>query len=204
MTTTSYAVVDIETTGLDRSTDRIIEIAIIQLAADFSEMSRWHTLIDPGRPSDAVHIHGITDSHLAGAPRFEDVAAQVASQLSGRRIVGHNVHFDREFLNSEFARAGRSERIGPESCVCTMDQSRIYVEPGSHSLRGLADRMGIPVGEAHRSMSDAATCAHILRAFVTLEKAGERYAERARSRDDAEVRPAQWERAYAWRAATPA
>lgn len=198
MSQSAYAVLDIETTGLDRADDRVIEIAVIHLDSDFSEVLRWHTLIHPGRPTGAVHIHGLTDEHLTGAPRFSDVASELADQLRGRRIVAHNAKFDREFLNGEFARAGLSERIDEDSCVCTMDQSRIYLEPGSHSLRGLATRLNIIPGQAHRSMSDALTCAEILRIFVDLEDSGLRYADSALNRDDAEVLPAQWKRARRW------
>lgn len=198
MSLSKFAILDIETTGLDRATDRVIEIAVIHLDPDFAEVSRWHTLVNPGRPTGAVHIHGLTDDHLARAPRFSEIASDLATQLHGRRIVAHNAKFDREFLNSEFARAGLMERIDEESCVCTMDQSRIYLEPGSHSLRGLAERLDIRPGQAHRSMSDALTCAAIFRVFVDLEERGQRYTNVDLNRDDVEVLPAQWKRARSW------
>ncbi|MDP9807118.1 DNA polymerase-3 subunit epsilon [Trueperella bonasi] len=195
MNLSEYAVIDIETTGLDRSTDRVIEIAVIRLDFELRELARWHTLVDPGRPSGAVEIHGITDDLLRSAPRFSEIAAELTEQLRGRRIVAHNAKFDREFLNGELARAGFLERIDKESCVCTMDQSRIYLEPGSHSLRGLASRLGIKTERAHRSISDAETCVRLLRIFAEQEARGERYVDRAVNRDDAVVLPAQWKRA---------
>ncbi len=198
MSTSVYAVVDIETTGLDRIDDRIIEIAIVHLDSNLREISRWQSLINPGRPSGAEHIHGLTDAHLVNAPTFSDIADDLARQLHGHRIVAHNAKFDREFLNNEFARAGRDEHIDADVCVCTMDQSRIYLEPGSHSLRGVAERMDIAITEEHRGMSDAVTCVAIFRKFVSYEDSGRRYVPAAINRDDDEVLPAQWKRARLW------
>ncbi|VEI12519.1 3'-5' exonuclease [Trueperella bialowiezensis] len=198
MSGTGFAVIDIETTGLDPHTDRVVEIAVLHLDRALQETGRWQSLVDPGRDTGAVHIHGITTAHVTGAPTFADIATALADRLASRLIVAHNAQFDRAFLNREFERAGVPHRLGDESWVCTMDQSRIYLEPGSHSLRGLADRLHIVPGRAHRALGDALTCADIFRTFVRFEQEGRRYTDVAVNRDDAEVRPAQWARARPW------
>lgn len=195
---TSFAVIDIETTGLDRRADRIVEIAVIQLDANLGEQSRWLSLVNPERPVGATHIHGLDDAALAGAPTFRDIAVQLANLLTGRVLVAHHAAFEQEFLNNEFARAGLNVALDAGSCVCTMDQSRIYLPPGSHSLHGVAARLGVAAGSHHRAIHDAETCARLLKAYVELENTGKRYIDSAINRDGTAVLPAQWRRAHSW------
>ena len=68
---TPFAVLDVETTGLDAAgADRIIEIAIVRLSPDAEPLDRWTTLIDPHRSPGPTHVHGITADDLRGAPTF--------------------------------------------------------------------------------------------------------------------------------------
>lgn len=191
----AYAVVDVETTGLDRAHDRVLEIAIIQLDEGLNQVGHWRCLVNPQRPASAVEIHGITDDDLADAPTFRELAGTVAGLLRGRKVVAHNVEFDRAFLNREFAAAGSALHIPAAASVCTMDQSRIYLPPGPHSLYGLADRVGLKIHDRHRALADAELSAALLRYYVQLESAGERYTNRALNRQQELVLPAQWERA---------
>lgn len=194
----SYAVLDVETTGLDRQTDRIVEIAVIQLGPDLAEEQRWHSLINPERPIGASHIHGLADADLTGSPTFADVAGELYGLLHGRLIVAHNAAFERAFLNLEFSRAGLDQRVGEASCVCTMDQSRVYLPPGGHSLSAVARRLGVVPTGAHRAMHDAVTCAGVLRAYIEIESRGGRYCDWATDRNGEVVLPAQWTRAHEW------
>ncbi|QOR48523.1 3'-5' exonuclease [Trueperella pecoris] len=198
MADSSFAVIDLETTGLSRAEDRIIEIAVVLLDEKLSEESHWHTLVNPERSAGATHIHGIHDADLASAPTFRELLPRLLPLLDKRRIVAHNAAFERAFLNSEFARAGLPHVIGEDSCVCTMDQSRIYLPPGPHSLQGVASRLGLPFQPRHRALHDAVVCAELLRRYLTIEAAGQRYTSHATNREGSPVLPAQWERAHGW------
>lgn len=193
-----FAVVDIETTGLDRVNDRIIEIGIISLSASLDIEAEWSSLVFPERSVGATHIHGISDDDVASAPTFAIVAPKIVELLRGRRIVAHNVRFDIDVLNAEFARTTLPTRIPYECGVCTMNQSRIYLPPGPHSLTGIAQRTGIPISTKHRSLADAHTAYQLLKMFVEIESGGRRYSDVARDRDDMVVRPKEWERASTW------
>lgn len=195
---TSFAVVDVETTGLDRRADRIVEIAVILLDHNLVEEGRWQSLVNPGRATSAVEIHGLTDAALAGAPRFAEISGRVLELLAGPVLVAHHAAFERAFLSRELARAGYDLGLDEGACVCTMDQSRIYLPPGSHSLRGVAKRLGLPPAPRHRAMHDAETCASLLRYYVEFEQRGQRYTDTATNRDGTPVYPAQWERARCW------
>ena len=195
---TSFAVVDVETTGLDRSADRIVEIAVILLNHNLVEEGRWQSLVNPGRASAAVEIHGLSDAVLAGAPRFAEISQHVVDLLTGRVLVAHHAAFERAFLTRELMRAGYAGGPDEDACVCTMDQSRIYLPPGPHSLRGVAERLGLSPATRHRAMSDAETCARLLRCYVELEERGQRYTDAATNREALPVYPAQWRRARGW------
>ncbi|RYZ78885.1 MAG: hypothetical protein EOP04_28835 [Proteobacteria bacterium] len=102
-----FAIVDIETTGGSASNSRITEIAIIILDGD-AEISRFETLIDPGRPIPLYiqSLTGITDAMVSRAPKFESVAAEIYALLKDRIFVAHNVNFDYSFVRHELRLAG--------------------------------------------------------------------------------------------------
>ena len=108
---------DLETTGLSyEDGHRIIEVGMIKAELDlysFKAKTIAHHIqrIHPNRsiPADAVAIHGITLSDLAGCPQFHDVAADIVSFMSDARLlVGHNlIGFDAPFLAMELMAAGQ-------------------------------------------------------------------------------------------------
>jgi DNA polymerase-3 subunit epsilon len=104
---------DLETTGLDPSRDRIIEIAAVgvmppgTLSEDVPQ--QFEILFDPGIPipEGATAIHGIDDERVKGCPRFEERAADVWAFFNGCDLAGFNVRkFDIQMLLAELARHG--------------------------------------------------------------------------------------------------
>jgi DNA polymerase-3 subunit epsilon len=101
---------DTETTGLDPLTgDRVIEIAAIELANDLPTGRVFHALLDPERdiPTESTRVHGITNAHIQGKPKFAEIADSVIEFFGDAPLVAHNAPFDFGFLDAEFARAGR-------------------------------------------------------------------------------------------------
>lgn len=190
-----YAVVDVETTGLASWEDRILEIGIVTADGDGNPTGTWSTLIDPGRPVTATFIHGITDADIKSAPRFSEVLPQVVRLLAGRIIVGHNIPFDLAFMNAEFRRSDYPFLIPRQAAVCTMDQSRIYLPSGRHSLGACLERAGISLPVTHRAADDALCSAELLQYYLSAEKSGRRHAESDENRDGETVLPREWERA---------
>ncbi len=101
-----YAVLDVETTGLSPRTDRIVEVAIVDVDAMARVLDEFATLLNPGRDVGPTHIHRIRAADVADAPRFVDAAPHLLSRLCGRIVVGHNVRFDWRFLVQEYGRLG--------------------------------------------------------------------------------------------------
>lgn len=187
-----YAALDLETTGLDARTDRIVEIGVVLLDEQGSPEREWESLVNPLRPMGATEIHGVHGAEVAQAPSFSELLPQVERLLRGRILAAHNVRFDLAFLNEAFRRAGSPLRIPRNAAVCTMDLSRIYLPEGRHSLMAVAQRAGIAIEEHHRAITDARMCGRLLAEYLRREARGQRYATRAHSKDGREITAAAW------------
>ena len=98
---------DLETTGINIVTDRIIEIALLKIYPDGKEESKTRRL-NPGIPipPQATAIHGITDDDVKDCLTFKQIAKSLASQLIGCDLAGFNSNrFDIPLLAEEFLRA---------------------------------------------------------------------------------------------------
>ncbi|MBB5374308.1 DNA polymerase III subunit epsilon [Acidocella aromatica] len=101
---------DTETTGFEPLTgDRVIEIAAIELINDLPTENQFYALLDPERdiPSDSTRVHGITNAHVEGKPKFADVADKMLEFFGNDPLVAHNAPFDFAFISAELERIGR-------------------------------------------------------------------------------------------------
>ena len=100
------AFIDLETTGVNLGTDRIVEIAIVKILTDGSRSVK-RKLINPGIPIPigSTDIHGITDEMVKDAPTFKQVAQELKQMLDGCDFAGYNSNrFDIPLLMEEFLR----------------------------------------------------------------------------------------------------
>jgi len=99
---------DLETTGLQIATDRIVEIAILKILPNGSKESKsW--LINPTIhiPKEVTAIHGISDKEVENAPTFKKVALEILETIDNCDLAGYNSNkFDIPILAEEFLRAG--------------------------------------------------------------------------------------------------
>jgi DNA polymerase III subunit epsilon len=105
--TKPLAFIDLETTGINLATDRIIEIAIVKVLPD-GKRSIKRKLIHPQIPipKQSSDVHGITDEMVKDAPAFKEVAHELKQMLDGCDIAGYNSNrFDIPMLVEEFLRA---------------------------------------------------------------------------------------------------
>lgn len=99
---------DLETTGINIVTDRIVEISYLKISPAGEEFSKT-ILVNPGIPipNEAAQIHGITDEDVKNAPKFSDLAKSLANDFEGCDFAGYNLNkFDVPLLAEEFLRAG--------------------------------------------------------------------------------------------------
>jgi len=98
--------IDLETTGINVSSDRIVEISALKVNPDGNE--QWMTtLVNPEMPipPKVTAIHGISDNDVAKAPTFKEIAKNLTSFLEGCDLAGFNaMKFDIPMLAEEFLR----------------------------------------------------------------------------------------------------
>ena len=101
------AFIDLETTGINLGTDRIVEIAIVKILTDGTRSIK-RKLINPEMPipKASTDVHGITDEMVKDAPAFNQVAHELKQMLDGCDLAGYNSNrFDIPLLMEEFLRA---------------------------------------------------------------------------------------------------
>ncbi len=102
------AFIDLETTGVNLATDRIVEIAIVKILQDGTKIVK-QKIINPQIPisKSSSDIHGITDDKVKDAPTFKEVANELKQFIDIADLSGYNSNrFDVPLLMEEFLRAG--------------------------------------------------------------------------------------------------
>ena len=98
------AFIDLETTGVNPGSDRIVEIAIVKVLTDGTKSVKCKR-INPGMPipKSSSDIHGITDEMVKDEPTFKQVAQELKQMLDGCDFAGYNSNrFDIPLLMEEF------------------------------------------------------------------------------------------------------
>ncbi|MBA2320633.1 MAG: 3'-5' exonuclease, partial [Deltaproteobacteria bacterium] len=139
----TFAVLDLEFTGLDPVRDRVCEIAIARVRGG-EVLDRWSTLVAPGvRMSiPSIRITGLTDSLLHEAPPFAEVADEVLARLAGAVPVSHNIPTGWGFLQREFHRLGRP-LPPPDPAVDTLLWARRLFCFPRNNLVEVCQRLGL-------------------------------------------------------------
>lgn len=99
---------DLETTGINITQDRVVEISYIKVYPNGNEESKT-TRVNPGMhiPEESTKIHGIKDEDVAESPSFKDIAPELAKTFENCDFAGFNSnHFDIPMLVEEMYRAG--------------------------------------------------------------------------------------------------
>lgn len=163
---TQFTVVDVETTGLDPASSRVIQLAAVRIGWGGDVVDSFDTIVRPENPDlyehGAEHIHGITPDQVAGGMPVGEALLRLRETLDGSVLTGHNVRFDIGFLSAEAARTGVS--LPMTSWVDTLWLAR-ELDPDkthSHRLSALCERFGISVTRAHDALADAVATANLL------------------------------------------
>ena len=165
-----YAVLDLETTGL-YNRDRIVEVALVHADSTGAITDRWHTLVNPERDLGRQDVHGVRAADARRAPRFADVAGDIAVRMKGRIPVVHNISFDSRLLAAEYARLGLEIPHLAEYGVCTMSWAAEYLPGNARSLAACRAAIGLTGDRPHEALDDALATAALLRVYI--ERAGD-------------------------------
>ena len=162
-----WVAIDVETTGLDPNSDRIIEVGAVKFRGD-QTIDKFQSLIDPGADVEISEFiegyTGIRRQDLDAAPSFQDVANDILRFIGSAPIVGHNVRFDLGFLHSH----GLST-TSPVSDV--YDLARVFLPHAqSYRLGAIAAELGVQFveGEAHRALYDTEVTHRVFVELVRL------------------------------------
>lgn len=157
-----YVVVDIETTGLDPRWDEIIELSALRVRGG-EVRDTFSTFVKPENEiSDFItQLTGITNDDVADAPSVGVVLPDFLDFIGSDVIVGHNVHFDVNFIYD--AAAEHCGRPVSNDIVDTMRISRhVLPQLKHHRLADVAGALDIIPGGVHRALVDCETTHAVL------------------------------------------
>ncbi|MBU0981767.1 3'-5' exonuclease [Patescibacteria group bacterium] len=168
-----FIIVDLETTGLVPSLDKIIEIAAVKVV-NGQIVEEWDSLVNPGVyvPEEVSNFTGITTEMVAGAPSFLELKDKYFDFMGEKGIfVAHNVDFDREFIMSHLPEDGRENMDLPY--LCTIQLAR-HVHPNlsKYNLGDLAKTFNVELPQAHRALNDAKATAELFIKFMNVLRLG--------------------------------
>ncbi len=172
------AAFDLEATGVDTGTARIIEVGLFRFEADGSSEPLVDRLIDPGVPvpPEVTKLTGIGPDDLAangGAPSevlAETLAAITALVDEAIPIVLYNANYDWPLLTNELARHRLASlpAVPPTILIdpLVLDRHVDRYRKGKRTLSTVADHYGVSLEDAHRAAGDAAATVAVARAIA--------------------------------------
>jgi DNA polymerase-3 subunit epsilon len=160
----SLAFFDLETTGTDPMSDRIVEIAVLRLDTDGARESRARRL-NPERPipPDATAVHGIADADVADAPTFRQIAKGLLDFLGEADLAGFNLsRFDVPLLDREFRDCGLDLGLDRRRVIDVM--TIFHRKEPRHLTAAVRFYLGREHAGAHAAAADVEAAADVLAA----------------------------------------
>jgi len=153
-----FTAFDFETTGLNASTDRIIEIAAIRFV-DGNPTDKFVKLIHPDRPIPPFisEITGISNAMVADAPREEDIVDDFFDFLGNDPLIAHNIRFDHQFLDNMSERFDKPKLENKLYDSLQLARSVMFDQP-VFNLGALATYFGLSAEGSHRAEKDTENC----------------------------------------------
>jgi DNA polymerase-3 subunit epsilon len=183
-----FAVIDVETTGLDARRDALLAVGLHEIIdARIILEQHWYSLVRP--PADApvrpeaIQAHGLLFADVADARPETEVLPDLLHRLSGRILIVHVADVDIAFLNRALKRVYGIELRGPAidtaRLALSLHQHRQLMSGGVDraqpeiALRSLARQAGLPDYAEHHALNDALTTAQLFLVQATrLEQQG--------------------------------
>src|SRR4051794_1620324 len=171
-----YCVADVEATGLDLRRDTLISFGSVQVRSGrIYSNTRLSVDIKPSRPIslDAIAVHGLRQQDLDAAPRLDEAAAGIVSQLNGRVLVAHAAWVERAFLREPVRIAGRRWKPAVVDTAALLRATGLAPTGTGYEpdIEEAAERLGLCVHTPHQALGDALTTAEVFLALAArLEK----------------------------------
>ncbi len=156
-----FVAFDLETTGLNSRTDRIIEIGAVILK-NGQEIDRFQTFVNPRRKLEQkiIDLTGIRDEMLADAPEIEEVLPKFLAFVGNRVLVAHNSDFDTGFIRAECLRLGYPyDYTAADTLILSQN---LLPHLNKFKLDIVSNALSLPDFNHHRAADDAMTCGLIM------------------------------------------
>lgn len=163
-----FCVFDLETTGGNQKSDKIIEIGMVKII-NLKIVEEKTYMINPEIriPEFIQKLTSISQKNVAGCPTIEEVLEDILSFLGDSVLVAHNASFDVPFLNSVLKRMGKKELTNRSICTNLMTK---YLIPNlmNSNLNYMSKIFDIGHKRAHRALDDALATANLLLIFLNV------------------------------------
>ncbi len=163
---------DIETTGLNKKYEVIIEIGAVVLK-NGEITDTFNTFVSPGRllSPEIIRLTGITDEMLEGAPSQKEALEAFLAFVGDRPLAAHNADFDMGFIAAGCRKYGIPfHNPSVDSLILAQN---LLPDLGKYKLDIVAEHLKLPAFNHHRASDDAATVAYMLPPFFQMmEKMG--------------------------------
>lgn len=160
-----FAIVDLETSGLEPGNARVIEIAILLVNSKGDIQEEYATLINPGNGQvGPTFIHHITEEAVFTAPTFQEVAGDILKRFENRVIVAHHAAFEDKFLAAEFKRAGI--KVPPLPALDTLWLARQVVDLPNYKMQTVLQHYGIEEIDLHTALGDVRALNKVLPTLI--------------------------------------
>jgi len=168
VTEATIVVFDLETTGLDYETDRIIEIGGIKLQG-MQPVAEFESLVhtDLELTDDIIRLTGIRPEMLVGQPSIGEALPRFLEFIEGAILVAHNAEFDMSMIKAACSRQG----IDLEwPCFCTLKMAReLLADLENKKLDTLAAHYGLTFEARHRAIGDIKVTTGVLSGLFQRE-----------------------------------
>ena len=164
----NIVIFDVESTGLDTVSDEVVELAAAKVNHN-GRQDEFHAYLKSKKPvGDSFSVHTLSDQFLAQkGENPKKVLEEFASFCEGCVLVGHNVTFDKNIIESQGRRIGaRNPTVG--LCFDTLDIARRLLRLPSYTLQSLHDTLKLKHKPTHRAQDDVRTTEDLLRHLVDL------------------------------------
>ncbi|MEI6091907.1 MAG: exonuclease domain-containing protein [bacterium] len=168
----NFIVVDVETTGSNNRTDKIIDIACV-IVNNFEVVDEYSSLVNPGCkiPPLITDITGIHNSMVSSAPNMKYVVPFVQEfiEIPDAVFTAHFAKFDYYFVREAFINANFTPFNIPMLDTLKLAQ-KILPDERKKNVGSLANYFGVPVMNRHRALGDAKATAYTLIEFLKIMK----------------------------------